>query len=742
MGSRRDDLDLRIRALVQGVQEVEELANEVQTLQRRAGRDIPDNTARFRRGMEQTQRQAERATKALRGMRGAVAGVGAAAGAIGVTAAVRNMQRVAGELDTLAQQAEFLDVPVERIQELSFAFQALSDEVDSEDVIDAMQSLTDAAVDAAEGSDSAQESFERLGLSVEEIRRASPEQLFMMVADQMAAMDDASQQVAAASTLFGDELARRVVPILQEGSEGLQEYAERARDLDAVHGREQVQNIREYSRQMREIRQTVDAAWARAVAENADEFESLGQNLQWIVEDVVPGAISTFNSLVESTRGMAEAVSESVENLRGRFLQAEIEGLRSEIDRLRESEGDHSDELDRLEDRLRSAREEYRALGEEAEETADKRRDAEGEEIGARADLPDVTATPEDELDPGDLRLREQFWNRRLRSEQEHYREIQDPIERVNRLLEAQQEAEAALASTHDRGQQVRNATATATRALAEAERERSEEARRAREGDAEHIEQLEQRIELEQMTAREAAKMRAEMRLSEHATEEQVERARELAAELHELRGQYDRFGMDMDEFAREASRRVQQTFGDLLYKPWEQSTEEMGRQLVNSLHRAAAEALASQAMQQLMQMVGAMGGNGQAGAGQQQGGGWGQFLLGALMYLAPLAFHSGGVVGSGDGTPRGPVPASTFANAPRLHGGGLAGDEVPAILQKGEQVIPRDQVQAGGGGNVRVVNVQDPSIAEDYIRSAPGERSILNVIRRNRRAVKEQLR
>jgi lambda family phage tail tape measure protein len=59
---------------------------------------------------------------------------------------------------------------------------------------------------------------------------------------------------------------------------------------------------------------------------------------------------------------------------------------------------------------------------------------------------------------------------------------------------------------------------------------------------------------------------------------------------------------------------------------------------------------------------------------------------------------FHSGGVVGSG-GQHRQVNPA-WFAKAPRMHMGGLAGDEVPAILQRGERVIPR-----GGSAGTSVV-------------------------------------
>jgi hypothetical protein len=49
--------------------------------------------------------------------------------------------------------------------------------------------------------------------------------------------------------------------------------------------------------------------------------------------------------------------------------------------------------------------------------------------------------------------------------------------------------------------------------------------------------------------------------------------------------------------------------------------------------------------------------------------------------------------------------VSAAAFLGAPRLHNG-LRSDEVPAILQKGEQVIPKNEV---GGGNV-TINVSTP--------------------------------
>lgn len=70
---------------------------------------------------------------------------------------------------------------------------------------------------------------------------------------------------------------------------------------------------------------------------------------------------------------------------------------------------------------------------------------------------------------------------------------------------------------------------------------------------------------------------------------------------------------------------------------------------------------------------------------------------LLGGV--LIPGVLHRGGVVGN-DNYPHRAVPAAAFAYAPRYHNGGIAGlkpDEVPAILQRGERVLPRGS-KAGG--------------------------------------------
>ena len=100
----------------------------------------------------------------------------------------------------------------------------------------------------------------------------------------------------------------------------------------------------------------------------------------------------------------------------------------------------------------------------------------------------------------------------------------------------------------------------------------------------------------------------------------------------------------------------------------------------------------------------------------------------------------HEGGSVGGG-GQRRAVHPA-VFAGAPRFHNGvnlGLAADEVPAILQRGERVLSRSQNKAYGSGNERPMvvnfNVKDAqSIRQSRAQMAADAARIVSAGSRNR--------
>lgn len=123
--------------------------------------------------------------------------------------------------------------------------------------------------------------------------------------------------------------------------------------------------------------------------------------------------------------------------------------------------------------------------------------------------------------------------------------------------------------------------------------------------------------------------------------------------------------------------------------------------------------------------------------------------------LYGGAGVFHDGGVAGQSGGRSRNLSPL-IFANAPRYHGGGVAGlapDEVAAVLRKNEEVLTEDDprhrfnggLSGGSGEGPRAIRnmllIGDDEIA-GAMAGAAGEDVVMTHLRSNRAAVKQMLR
>jgi len=99
----------------------------------------------------------------------------------------------------------------------------------------------------------------------------------------------------------------------------------------------------------------------------------------------------------------------------------------------------------------------------------------------------------------------------------------------------------------------------------------------------------------------------------------------------------------------------------------------------------------------------------------------------------------HTGGIAGSGSGSSRNVSPL-VFSSAPRYHNGGIPGlrsNEVPTILEKGEEVLTRNDPrhilnQSGGSQNVKVelINKGSPSEATQANSRFDGKDIVVSII------------
>lgn len=197
--------------------------------------------------------------------------------------------------------------------------------------------------------------------------------------------------------------------------------------------------------------------------------------------------------------------------------------------------------------------------------------------------------------------------------------------------------------------------------------------------------------------------------------------------------------------EAAEEAQRRLDDVRGTF-QSSFSSFAQDLARgtnaldSLASALQRVA-DKLIDMAMNDLFENAFGKAGTGNSFFGNLANGGGSGGLLGGM--LIPGILHQGGVVGN-DNYPHRAVSASTFANARRYHNGGVAGlrsNEVPAILERGEVVLPKG---GGFGSSVTVpitINAQgaDPATLQRVITEVQTlkqtlPRTVTNLMRDNR--------
>lgn len=162
-------------------------------------------------------------------------------------------------------------------------------------------------------------------------------------------------------------------------------------------------------------------------------------------------------------------------------------------------------------------------------------------------------------------------------------------------------------------------------------------------------------------------------------------------------------------EDFAKQTAQNMEQSFSDFFFTMMEGKFKSLGDVIVSFLQavqRSIADVLAQMATEQIMKGVANFAMNLFSASTGHSGYSGGSFDWSAEVD------HDGGAVG------RGGAPARRYV--PRFHFGGLATDEIPAILQRGEYVVSRRGVAAldrinrgevGGGAPAVTINLENKS-------------------------------
>lgn len=211
----------------------------------------------------------------LGGLKGSLVGIGAGigtlfgpvgtavGGAIGgvvstVVGAITEPFDKLKELGGLVREAGSLGVSASQYQGLTQQLKRVGIEGDAATATFAK--LGKKVSDAAAGNGEAATAFANLGLNAQQLLTLPLDEQFKQVADAIAQLPPGAQQAGAAMKLF-EESGARLLPVLQKGGSGIQEFIERQKKVGAVLSDSQLKAAADAGKAWKESRDTISAVW-------------------------------------------------------------------------------------------------------------------------------------------------------------------------------------------------------------------------------------------------------------------------------------------------------------------------------------------------------------------------------------------------------------------------------------------------------------------------------------------------
>lgn len=167
------------------------------------------------------------------------------------------------------------------------------------DVTIASRSLSRAIVSANESTDGSSKSFDKLGLSVEELMKLSPEEQFFKVAYALAAMENRTELTSMAVDVFGRS-AINLLPLLLQGKEAIDAARLAAHDAGQVMTDETAKAADEAGDAFKAMDLSIQGV-RLAIG------EQLGPALGDLVENHINPAIQAVIEFIRSDEGLAES---------------------------------------------------------------------------------------------------------------------------------------------------------------------------------------------------------------------------------------------------------------------------------------------------------------------------------------------------------------------------------------------------------------------------------------------------
>lgn len=267
--------------------------------------------------------------KAMTGVATAAAAVGTATVAA-TSALVNQAKETAAFGDNIDKMSQKIGISAEAFQEWDYVFSQNGADINILET--GMKTLSSAVADAGNGTTSAQEKFEMLGLSFEELGQMSQEDMFGAVIAQLQTMPEGAERTALAADLLGKS-AMELGPLLNQTADDTQALKDQAKELGMVMSNEAVKNSAALTDAMDNLQRAFTGAknsiggemlpaltdvcngLALLVSGSEEGSDLIVQGFEKMAEGIteaLPQIVDLFMSLVESIMEIAPQIIESL----------------------------------------------------------------------------------------------------------------------------------------------------------------------------------------------------------------------------------------------------------------------------------------------------------------------------------------------------------------------------------------------------------------------------------------------
>ncbi len=265
---------------------------------------IGADTKEFDTAMKGTSKSLQNCRKQLN----KVGKVMAVAGAAIVGAMTLIIKKTAAAGDQIHKMSLRTGFSAEALSELKYAAEISGASIET--LEKGIKKMSKSLTDASLGLETYVRSFDRIGLSVEELMNLSPEKQFFKIANAIAGMESPTLRAATAQEIFG-RAGTELLPLFAAGAEGLDELRQKAHELGIVFDQEAANKAAALTDAMTTLKgaftgigQTIALEFMPYITGIADAFADSMIDIRKSSKGIVKSIVGFFKILVRTIEGV------------------------------------------------------------------------------------------------------------------------------------------------------------------------------------------------------------------------------------------------------------------------------------------------------------------------------------------------------------------------------------------------------------------------------------------------------